>query len=292
MDIGNLKLFRHLAGTLHFARTSKACFVSPSALTRVIQRLESQVGQPLFIRDKRRVELTPAGEAFENYAEDVLHRWDLLQTELSSNQALQGELALYCSVTAAYGILPRLLAAYRKAYPDVQIRLETGDPAKALTKLSSQEADAVITALPDTLGTDLVSRELFETPLVFIAPVESPEMVLSSGDAIDWEKTPLIFPDRGLSRERIETWLAREHVAPKVYSHVAGNEAIIVMVGMGCGVGLVPRLVLEKSPFLSQVRILKNAPVLPPFIIGVCTRKRNLDNPRVKALWDIARNNI
>jgi len=68
---------------------------------------------------------------------------------------------------------------------------------------------------------------------------------------------------------------------------VAGNEAIIVMVSLGCGVGLVPRMVLEKNPFFDQVKILKKAPELPPFIIGLCTRKKNLANPRVKALWSI-----
>jgi len=75
---------------------------------------------------------------------------------------------------------------------------------------------------------------------------------------------------------------------PKIYSQVAGNEAIIVMVALGCGIGLVPKLVLEKSQLVNQVQIIKNAPELKPFTIGLCTRQQNLDNPRVRALWDIA----
>jgi LysR family positive regulator for ilvC len=47
-------------------------------------------------------------------------------------------------------------------------------------------------------------------------------------------------------------------------------------------------MVLEKSPLFDQIRILEQAPELPPFVIGLCTRKRNLANPRVEALWRIA----
>lgn len=287
MDIRNLKLFRHLAGSLHFARSSQACYITPSALTRVIQRLESDLGEKLFIRDNRSVELTRAGSAFKKYADDVLKRWDLLHDELSSDDVLKGELSIYCSVTAAYGILPDMMAPYRKAYPGVGIHLETGDAAKALIKLSNQDADMVIAALPDTLPKDLVFHTISQTPLIFIAPLQYPEVIIQRAGRIDWEKTPLIIPDHGLSRDRIDQWFAKENFVPHIYSQVAGNEAIIVMVSLGCGIGLVPRMVLEKNPFLTRVRILEDAPKLPPFVNGLCTRKKNLANPRVKALWSI-----
>lgn len=289
MDIRSLRLFRHLSGTLHFARTSQACFITPSALTRVIQRLEAALEKELFIRDNRSVELTPAGEAFKKYADDVLQRWDQLQDELCADDVLKGELSLYCSVTAAYGILPGMMEKYRRAYPNVRIHLETGDAAKALLKLSNQDADIVIAAQPDILPGDFIFQAISQTPLVFISPLQYPDVVVFTETGVDWEKTPLIIPDHGLSRDRIDQWLAKENFTPKIYSQVAGNEAIIVMVSMGCGIGLVPRMVLEKSPFLNRVRILENVPELPPFVIGLCTRKKNLVNPRVIALWHIGR---
>ena len=289
MNIRYLKLFRHLTGTLHFARTSKACYITPSALTRVIQRLESDLGEKLFIRDNRRVELTSAGIKFKKYADDVLQRWDLFNAELSSPDILKGELGLYCSVTAAYGILPGLMEKFRLAHPQVLIHLETGDPAKALTKLSNQDADAVIAARPDTLPRDVIFHALYQTPLVFIAPVNFPDTVVWCSTGIDWQKTPLIIPDHGLSRDRIDLWFANENFVPKIYSQVAGNEAIIVMVSLGCGIGLVPKMVLDKSPVLNQVTILKETPTLPPFVLGLCTRRQNLANPRVDALWQIAK---
>ena len=61
MDFDDLRLFLHLSRTLHFGRTSQECHISASALSRSIQRLEQSVGQQLFERDNRSVELTRAG---------------------------------------------------------------------------------------------------------------------------------------------------------------------------------------------------------------------------------------
>ncbi len=100
MNIRELKLFIHLANTLHFGRTSRACNITPSGLTRTIQRLENELGKKLFSRDQRSVLLTPSGTLFYTYAEQVLQLWNKLQNELNHDATLRGELSLYCSVTA------------------------------------------------------------------------------------------------------------------------------------------------------------------------------------------------
>ena len=63
MDLRNLELFLHLADSLHFGKSADAMAVSPSTLSRAIQRLEQKTGCVLFERDNRSVRLTPAGEA-------------------------------------------------------------------------------------------------------------------------------------------------------------------------------------------------------------------------------------
>lgn len=62
MDLRDLKTFLHLAESRHFGRSARAMHVSPSTLSRQIQRLEEDLGQPLFVRDNRTVTLTEAGE--------------------------------------------------------------------------------------------------------------------------------------------------------------------------------------------------------------------------------------
>ncbi len=83
MTFDELRLFRNLATTLHFARAAAASNLSPSALSRTIQRMEEELGCLLVQRDKRFVALTPAGESFAAYAQETLDRHDAMRRELS-----------------------------------------------------------------------------------------------------------------------------------------------------------------------------------------------------------------
>jgi len=285
MDIRSLKIFYHLARSLHFGRTSQACNLTPSGLTRTIQRIETELGEPLFRRDNRSVSLTPAGEVFKRYAEEAIERWRDLQRELAGAETLHGEISLFCSVTAATSILPPLLREFRRAHPGVLIKLQTGDAAEALDRLGNREAEVTIAALPERLPPTVVFLELAQTPLVFIESVQAPEIRAGGSEHIDWSQTPVILAERGLSRVRIDRWFKAKGIVPNVYAEVAGNEALLAMVSLGCGIGVVPALVLEKSPLQDEVRIFEVEPELAPFTIGACTLEKNLANPIIQAFW-------
>ena len=288
MNIRELELFKHLTQTLHFGRTSMECNITPSGLTRAIQRLESDVGEPLFIRNNRSVNLTPAGLLFKEYCEETIGRWNLLQNNLKSDTVLRGELTLYCSVTAILSILPKILARFRKTHPEVMIHVQTGDAAKALNKLHKHEVDISIAALPDHLPAGLDFIRILETPLLFIFPKFFPESIIYKKGVVDWKKTPVILPSEGLSRTRAEKWFADKNISPYIYGQVSGNEAIMSMVSMGCGVGIVPHLVLDKSSLRNEVEILQISPKLRPFTVGACTLAQNKQNPVVQSFWNIA----
>lgn len=288
MNIRELKLFRHLAGTLHFGRTSQACNITPSGLTRAMQRLENELGRQLFHRDKRSVRLTPTGILFREYAEETIHRWSELQNKLSHDNVLRGDLSLYCSVTAILSILPSIFRRFREAHPQVLLHLQTGDAAKALFTLYNGEADISVAALPDQQPEGIDFIQLIQTPLIFIGPSDPRSTLVYRGDTIDWQHTPIIVPERGLSRDRVDRWFGEKGITPNISSEVAGNEAIIAMAAMGCGVGVVPRLVLEQSVLQEQVQILDVKPHLKPFSVGVCTVGKNRRNPIIDAFWEIA----
>lgn len=286
MDIRAIKIFHHLARSLHFGRTSRACHLTPSALTRTIQRIEEEVGVSLFQRDNRTVTLTRAGETFKQYAEEAIARWQVLQGELAGDdQPLRGEISLFCSVTAATSILPPYLRTFRMNHPGVQIKLQTGDAAEALDRLTHREAEVTIAALPEHMPPAVIFVELAQTPLVFIESSQDGTLVTADPEGTDWQQIPVILPERGLSRVRVDHWFREKGIRPNVYAEVAGNEALLAMVSLGCGVGVVPELVLEKSPLREQVRVCQVEPELAPFIIGACTLDKNLRNPVIQAFW-------
>jgi len=89
MDIRTLSLFQHLAYSLHFTRTAEAMYVSPSTLSRTIQRLEEECGATLFIRDNRSVKLTAIGKQVLLFCDQFLDEWRRLQQNINDqNTAL------------------------------------------------------------------------------------------------------------------------------------------------------------------------------------------------------------
>lgn len=287
MDIRPLTLFLHLADSLHFGRTSRACNITRSGLTRAIQRLEQDLGEQLFLRNNRSVQLTETGRLFREYASDVVHRYRSLKTTIAADKRLRGELSIYCSVTAILSILPSILNTFRRDYPDIHLKLSTGDAAVALTRLENGEADITIAALPEQLPSHIRFLKLLETPLIFIAPGNR-----NMGKPIEQRlKEGVIMPERGLSRTRCERWFAEKRVNPEIYSYVAGNEAMIAMVAMGGGIGVVPKLVLENSPLRDRVTTIDTTPELEPFDVGICTTKSSRGNPIIDAFWQIAEQN-
>jgi LysR family transcriptional regulator, positive regulator for ilvC len=278
-----------VAETLHFGRASQACNLSPSALTRTIQRLEEKLEQPLFLRDNRKVVLSPAGERLRSYARLCLQEWQTLRAALADDQPVAGTLSIYASVTAVYSLLPQLLESYRVSYPEVQLELRTGAAEQAVAQVQSGEIDLAVAALPDRRASALEFLPFVTIPLIFIAPLQQGVVnALFKDGSLDLSRAPLVLPQSGLSRRRLDHYLKEQRVTPNISSEVSGNEAIIAMVRLGCGVGIIPQLVLERSPFRDEVAVLDNAPRLEPYVVGLCTSKRSLQRPSVRAFWELA----
>ena len=288
MQFDALRQFLHLSRSLHFGKTSRACHISPSALSRSMQRLEAEVGGPLFVRDQRKVSLTPAGARLQQYASDALAGYDRLREELDQRrERLRGQLSLFCSVTAAHSFMPALLARFRNAHPEVILRLETGYAVNALQMLQDDAVDVTVAALPERVKAGLLTHVITYTPLLFVAPRAECEVSrMVERQPIPWAEVPMILPESGEARRGVDLWFRKQGVAPRVYGEVSGNEAALSLVSLGCGVGIVPGLVLDKSPLQADVRGLPVRPRLPDFRIGICTKRKNLASPVVHAFWE------
>lgn len=293
MEPRDLELFLSLSESLHFGDAAAAMHMSPSAVTRAVQRLEARVGAELFDRDNRKVSLTAAGVAFRQFARQTLQEWRDLQGNLAGRGAeLQGEISLYSSVTAAYTILARILPVLRRDYPGLEIKLHTGDQAEALQRLKRGYEDVAVSAQPAQLPADIVFQPLTSSPLRLIAPrVDCPVSAAidtaPSGE-IPWSQLPFIQPESGVVLQRVEALFATLPTPPATQVRVSGNEAMVSMVGLGLGVSLVPEIVLEQSPLQEAVRVLPVPVRLPTIEIGIAARSRQLQQPAVQALWAVA----
>jgi LysR family positive regulator for ilvC len=289
MDYKDLRIFLAVSAAQNLARAGQELHMSASTLSRRIVRMEEEAGAQLLNRDRGPLTLTPAGELFRQHAEQTLAAWEALQSAVDTNVSdMEGSLTLYCSVTASYSFLADLLARFRERYPKVDLRLHTGDAAESIPRAESGGADVVIAARPEQLPDGLTFRTMASSPLLFIAPRALGTVPEIAQTEINWGKVPMVLSESGLARSRVNQWFTARGVKPRIYAQVSGNEAIVSMVALGVGVGVVPELVLHNSPLASRVRVLPVRPELEPFAIGLCAQTQRMNEPLLQALWTTA----
>jgi LysR family transcriptional regulator, positive regulator for ilvC len=270
-----LELFLHLARTLNYGRTSLECHVSAATLTRTIQRLETRAGVRLLDRGPRGVVLTAEGQRFTSYAEHALELWEGYRAGTGEPAELVGELRIFATVTACQALLPDLLAPLRAAHPQIRLAVQTGDAAAALARLDEGEVDAAVAGIPKRLPQTMVSRTVAVTDLVLIS---------SRNGSADG---PFVVPARGLVRDAAFRWFRKTGVKPVIAAEPDGHEALLTLVALGCGTGVVPRLVFESSAVCDRLVELPADPALEPLRIGLCARRADLRRPLIAALWGL-----
>jgi LysR family positive regulator for ilvC len=295
MDLKSLRIFLSVFSSLSFTQTASEQHMSVSAVSRSVLRLEEELGERLFQRDRRGMRPTDAARRLRAVAERMLSDWRNLQHSLGEDGRLQGELRIFCSVTATHRVLSALLAGYREAFPGVHILLQTGDQAEGVERVRRGSSDVAVAAKPAILPGNLAFSPLASTPLLLCLPrvdcrlSEQLDGLLGASLWAALKDAPWILPERGLSRDMIDRWLQERFDArPPVYARVAGHEAIVAMVGLGLGVAVVPKLVVDASGLEDSLRLVSLAGQLPAFEIGLCARRSRLTDPVLEGLWQVA----
>ena len=145
-----------------------------------------------------------------------------------------------------------------------------------------QEVDAAIAIHTPDFPSDLTFLPLGEVPLLLIASKETQITRLSQ---VDWREHSVILPDSGPSKRIVHHWFAEQGIRPRVYATVAGNEAIVSMVALGCGLGIVPEIVLDNSTISQRVNRIRLDDI-EPYQIGLCCISKRQSEPAIQALFN------
>jgi len=234
--------------------------------------------------------LTRAGEIFRDHARAQLAgHARLLEALAAEQQAPTGELRIACTVTACHSVLPKLFARCRARYPGIHLQLSTSDAARCMQALENDEVDLAVVPEPDQPAAGLRFVRLAHTDLSFIAPSSDTELARRARlGGSHWTGLPTILPRRGLERQPIDAWLEQQAARPEIYAEVDGNEAILAMVALGCGVGVVPELVRKDSPLRGRIEPVEVKRPPRGYHVSLCAKERTLARRTAAALWDLA----
>ncbi|KWF68211.1 LysR family transcriptional regulator [Burkholderia pseudomultivorans] len=252
MDLAALAIFRAVVRENGVTRAAAKLNRVQSNVTTRIKQLEEELGAALFVRDGRRLVLTPAGQTLLPYAERLLALADEARDAVREDTP-RGRLRLGTMESTAASRLPAVLARYHHAWPDVSLELVTGTTGWLIDKVRDFEVDAALFArppapdmLPDTFETVPVFRE----DLVLLTPRGHPP-VRTPRDVV---LPTLVAFERGCSyRKYVEQWYAAHGMKPARVLELGSYHAIVACVAAGAGIAVAPRSVLDRQPEAGNV---------------------------------------
>lgn len=289
-----LRAFVAVAEAGGFTRAARALDLSQSSLSQAVAALEEELGQPLFVRAGRSVQLTEAGGILLAHAERAL-------SELSRAAALldglldltRGQLAVGTSDTLATYLLPPLFAAFRERHPAIELRLENRPSLSVAERVAQHELDLGLLSLPlpesHKLGRESARASVRVEPLLVQEDaVIAPPSFRRDGKrpfALDeLAREPLVLLDRstatrGLLDERFRTLGVR----PRVVMEMSSVEVIKRLVERGFGLSVVPAMAAARELREGTLRSFELASPWPRREVGLITSARRPLSPAARA---------
>lgn len=245
MDLAALTIFRAVVRENGVTRAALKLNRVQSNVTTRIRQLEETLGTELFVRDGRRLVLTPAGETLLPYAERLLALAEEARHAVSENRP-QGRLRLGTMESTAASRLPRVLAAYHRRWPQVTLELATGVTRALIESVRTFDVDAAVMARPiepDALGAGQFDTvPVFREELTLVTPRGQDPTALAQEPA----GLTLVAFERGCAyRSYAMRWYEQQGIRPARVLELASYHAIIACVAAGAGVAVAPRSVLE-----------------------------------------------
>ena len=264
LDVRRLRVLCAVADHPTLSAAADALSYTPSAVSQQIVALEREIGVRLLHRGPRGVRLTAAGQLLVEQARPILSGLQAAEASVTAlNDLSTGRLALASFATAGATILPRAIASFRAAHPEVVITLTQADPQAAMARLRAGDADLILTAdveqSPD--GVELVT--LLEDPLYAVLPSSHPlagreQLALEELASETWVDTPT-----GSDARRLLLWAcARAGFIPRVAFESDEYLTVQQLVAAGVGVALVPGLAMRYSAVPATTVVPLGSPVV------------------------------
>jgi DNA-binding transcriptional LysR family regulator len=248
MELSDLRIFRAVARAGGVTRAAEQLHRVQSNVTTRVKQLEQELEVALFLREGRRLQLTPAGRLLLSYADRLLALADEA-CEALQDGAPRGVLRLGAMESTAAARLPPLLSAFHDRYADVTIELRTGAPPELVGQVLAGELDAALVAEP-VRDPRLEALPAFTEELLLVASAQRPPTASARGLAV---RTVLAFHPGCPYRKRLEEWFAQDGVPIERIVELASYHAILGCAVAGMGVALMPRSVLET--FVGRTRL-------------------------------------
>ena len=258
------KVFYYVARTLSFSEASKCLFISQSAVSQSVKVLEKKLGQTLFIRSTKKVQLTPEGEILFKHIEPAMNLIQKGENQLLEANSLNGgQLRIAASDTICRYYLVPYLNRFHKAYPNVHIKVFNFTSIECAHVLENGQVDFILSNYPNSglLASHSV-RSIHEFHDVFVANAEAFPLTDQVLTLEELKEYPIMMLDRkSTTSEFLHSMFQRSHLDLVPEIELSSNDLLIDLARIGLGIAFVPDFCIPEQD--KDLFILKLSETLP-----------------------------
>ena len=281
----NLELYRIfyvVAECKNITKASEKLLISQPAVTKHIKNLEDSLGEILFIRTKRGVVLTDAGNKLYikvRQAINLINDGELIINEDKNNH--NSTIKIGISTTLAKVYLMDYIDKFHKIYPNVIFDIYTDSTYDLIKKLKVGEIDFIICKRPNLIDNDLKYEILGNTKYIFVA--SNKYKVKHTLDIKKLENIPILLQrEPSNSRTSVEEYFKENNIVVNPKMNIASSNLLVNFVKMNFGIGYVTKLYVEEYLKDGTLVELNIKPSTKNIDYGIITLKNNVIRNDVK----------
>ena len=288
ITLRQLRYFEALARNKHFGRAAEDCGISQPALSMQIRELEQSLGGLLVERRPNEVVLTELGMEIARRAEPLLTgAGDLVDFAKHRQKLLNGALRLGVIPTIAPYLLPRVLPAIQKHYPELKLELRETQTDILLDELGRGMLHLLVLALPAGDG-EIETLRLFDDPFLLVVPSDDPAPATTRVSARDVSSRQLILLEEGhCLRDQALAFCAMQKAEMPAGLGATSLSTVMQMVANGYGSTLLPRIAVDAGLADRRVKLLRFTDPEPRRTVGLAWRRTSPRKRDFLALGDV-----
>ena len=226
---------------------ARALHLTQPTVSLQLKKLSEAVGEPLLDSRQGRMVPTHIGDELYRAACDVLSRFDDFNVFLQEARGgSSGHINIGIVTTAKY-VLPRILGAFYRLFPQVSVTLNVGNRAHILERFSKQEDDLYLFSHPPS-GPNVQATRILKNPLQVIAPIDHWAARSKQLSFSELRQERFLIREPGsATRMMFESWLSSQGIDLGSTMQIESNEAIRLSVASGLGLSVISAHTLEEG---------------------------------------------
>jgi DNA-binding transcriptional LysR family regulator len=247
MEISDLKIFSAVAELGSITLAAQKLHRVPSNISTRIQKLEQSVDQTLFIRDKNRLHISPAGQDLLIYANKIITLAHKAVDQFQHTQP-KGELRLGSMEAVAATYLSNYLTSYHMLYPDVKLDVKTLHTDGLVQKIIDRELDLALVANPKD-HPDLSSLAIIKEPMVLMS-----SLTIKNLNTLNTSIHLLAFLQGCYYRKQLINW-AEDNNLNYTVTQIQSYHSLLNCISAGMGIGIAPKSLLDQYANKQNIKV-------------------------------------